>query len=120
MEAYETRVAEKEKKKLMVPIPLDEEVKSKVSSPKRQWGASWWEQYSILFWRGIKERRHDYFSLLRITQVLSTAIILGLLWWQSDCNSQKGLQEQVNHFLVKACKLSDFYGTQNSPLHSTK
>ncbi|XP_062165850.1 ABC transporter G family member 22 isoform X1 [Alnus glutinosa] len=95
VEAYETRVAEKEKKKLMVPIPLDEEVKSKVSSPKRQWGASWWEQYSILFWRGIKERRHDYFSLLRITQVLSTAIILGLLWWQSDSNSQKDLQEQA-------------------------
>ncbi|KAE8125236.1 hypothetical protein FH972_020069 [Carpinus fangiana] len=95
VEAYETRVAETEKKKLMVPIPLDEEVKSKVSSPKRQWGASWSEQYCILFWRGIKERRHDYFSWLRITQVLSTAIILGLLWWQSDSNSQKGLQEQA-------------------------
>jgi hypothetical protein len=120
VEAYETRVAETEKKKLMVPIPLDEEVKSKVSSPKRQWGASWSEQYCILFWRGIKERRHDYFSWLRITQVLSTAIILGLLWWQSDSNSHKGLQEQVNHFLVKAYKLSDLYGTQNSSLLSTK
>ncbi|KAF2289585.1 hypothetical protein GH714_037309 [Hevea brasiliensis] len=93
--AYETRVAEKEKKKLMVPIPLDEEVKLKVSSPKRQWGASWWEQYTILFCRGIKERRHDYFSWLRITQVLSTAIILGLLWWQSDSSSPKGLQDQA-------------------------
>lgn len=82
----------------MVPIPLDEELKSKVRSPKRQWGASWCEQYSILFWRGIKERRHDYFSWLRITQVLSTAIILGLLWWQSDANNPKGLQDQVNYF----------------------
>lgn len=79
----------------MDPIPLDEEVKSKVSSPKRQWGASWWEQYSILFCRGIKERRHDYFSWLRITQVLSTAFILGLLWWQSDSKSHKGLQDQA-------------------------
>lgn len=95
VEAYETKVADKEKKKLLDPIPLDEEVKSKVSSPKRQWGASWWEQYSILFCRGIKERRHDYFSWLRITQVLSTALILGLLWWQSDCNSPKGLQDQA-------------------------
>ncbi|KAG2686788.1 hypothetical protein I3843_09G024200 [Carya illinoinensis] len=95
VEAYETRVAENEKKKLLVPIPLDEQVKLKVSSPKRQWGASWWEQYSILFWRGFKERRHDYFSWLRITQVLSTAIILGLLWWQSDTDSPKGLQEQA-------------------------
>ncbi|KAJ6914498.1 hypothetical protein NC651_016691 [Populus alba x Populus x berolinensis] len=95
VEAYETRVAVKEKKKLMVPIPLDEEVKAKVSSLKRQWGASWWQQYTILFSRGIKERRHDYFSWLRITQVLSTAIILGLLWWNSDPNSLKGLQDQA-------------------------
>ncbi|KAF5473437.1 hypothetical protein F2P56_010048 [Juglans regia] len=95
VEAYETRVAENEKKKLLIPIPLDEDVKLKVSYPKRQWGASWWEQYSILFWRGIKERRHEYFSWLRITQVLSTAFILGLLWWQSDSNSPKGVQEQA-------------------------
>ena len=101
VEAYETRVADKEKKKLMVPIPLDEEVKSKVSSRKRQWGASWREQYTILFCRGIKERRHDYFSWLRITQVLSTAIILGLLWWKSDSRSPKDLQDQVNNGPVK-------------------
>jgi hypothetical protein len=80
----------------MVPIPLDEEIKAKVSSRKRQWGASWLEQYSILFSRGFKERRHDYFSWLRITQVLSTAVILGLLWWQSDANNPKGLQDQVS------------------------
>ncbi|EXC26390.1 ABC transporter G family member 22 [Morus notabilis] len=95
VEAYETRVADKEKKNLMFPLPLDEEIKSKVSNPKRGWGASWWEQYCILFWRGIKERRHDYFSWLRITQVLSTAIILGLLWWQSDGHSLRGRQDQA-------------------------
>ncbi|XP_057424940.1 ABC transporter G family member 22-like [Lotus japonicus] len=94
VESYEARVAEKEKKKIMSSVPLDEALKSKVSS-KRQWGASWDEQYSILFWRGIKERRHDYFSLLRITQVLSTAIILGLLWWQSDTKNPKDLQDQA-------------------------
>ncbi|KAF8403415.1 hypothetical protein HHK36_011518 [Tetracentron sinense] len=95
VEAYETRVADKEKKKLLTPIPMDEELKSKVSSPKREWGASWWEQYSILFWRGLKERRHDYLSWLRVTQVLSTAIILGLLWWHSDGTTLKGLQDQA-------------------------
>nr|XP_023878656.1 ABC transporter G family member 22-like [Quercus suber] len=120
VEAYETKVADKEKKKLMDPIPLDEEVKSKVSSPKRQWGASWWEQYSILFCRGIKERRHDYFSWLRITQVLSTAFILGLLWWQCDSKSPKGLQDQVSHYLVKAYLLSDLYSTQKSLLAKKK
>ncbi|KAG5151133.1 hypothetical protein JHK84_027605 [Glycine max] len=95
VEAYETRVAETEKKRLMVPIPLDEALKTKVYSHKRQWGASWDEQFSILFWRGIKERRHDYFSWLRITQVLSTAVILGLLWWQSDTKNPKDLQDQA-------------------------
>ncbi|KAE8689965.1 ABC transporter G family member 22 [Hibiscus syriacus] len=95
VEAYESRVAENEKKKLMTPLPLDDENKLKVSSSKREWGASWWEQYCILFCRGIKERRHDYFSWLRITQVLSTAVILGLLWWQSDTKSTGGRQDQA-------------------------
>ncbi|XP_052729464.1 ABC transporter G family member 22 isoform X4 [Vigna angularis] len=94
-EAYDSRVAEIEKTKLMVPVPLDEELKSKIYSSKRQWGASWFEQFSILFSRGFKERKHDYFSWLRITQVLSTAVILGLLWWQSDANNPKGLQDQA-------------------------
>ncbi|XP_023527492.1 ABC transporter G family member 22-like isoform X2 [Cucurbita pepo subsp. pepo] len=95
VEAYETRIAETEKRKMLVPLPLDEELKSKVTYSKRQWGASWWEQYSILFRRGIKERRHEYFSWLRITQVLATAIILGLLWWHSDSSTPKGLQDQA-------------------------
>lgn len=120
MDAYETRVAENEKKKLLIPIPLDEEVKLKVSYQKRQWGASWWEQYSILFQRGIKERRHEYFSWLRVSQVLSTAFILGLLWWQSDSNSPKGLHEQVNQFLIKFYKLSDLNVTKKPPLFSTR
>ncbi|GER45742.1 ABC-2 type transporter family protein [Striga asiatica] len=95
VEAYETRVAENEKKKLRNPLPIDEEIKSKVCSSKREWGASWCEQYSILFWRGLKERRHDYFSWLRVTQVLATATILGLLWWQSGSNNPIELQDQA-------------------------
>ncbi|KAI8562814.1 hypothetical protein RHMOL_Rhmol03G0064300 [Rhododendron molle] len=95
VEAYETRVADDEKKKLMVPLPIEEELKLKTYTSKREWGASWWEQFSILFRRGLKERRHDYFSWLRITQVLTTAVILGLLWWQSDSDSPKDLQDQA-------------------------
>uniref|UniRef100_A0A1J3CRQ5 ABC transporter G family member 22 n=1 Tax=Noccaea caerulescens TaxID=107243 RepID=A0A1J3CRQ5_NOCCA len=95
VEAYETRVAEQEKKKLMDPVPLDEEAKAKVLRLKRHWGTSWWDQYCILFCRGLKERRHEYFSWLRVTQVLSTAVILGLLWWQSDIRTPRGLQDQA-------------------------
>ncbi|KAH7853669.1 hypothetical protein Vadar_005295 [Vaccinium darrowii] len=94
VEAYETRVADNEKKKLIVPLPIGEELKSKMYTAKREWEASWWEQFSILFWRGLKERRHDYFSWLRITKVLTTAVIVGLLWWQSDNDSPKDLQDQ--------------------------
>ncbi|CAD5330994.1 unnamed protein product [Arabidopsis thaliana] len=95
VEAYETRVAEQEKKKLLDPVPLDEEAKAKSTRLKRQWGTCWWEQYCILFCRGLKERRHEYFSWLRVTQVLSTAVILGLLWWQSDIRTPMGLQDQA-------------------------
>ncbi|KAI3696831.1 hypothetical protein L6452_29410 [Arctium lappa] len=95
VEAYETRVAEETKKELMISTPLDEEIKSSVQTMKREWGASWREQYSILFWRGLKERQHDYFSWLRITQVLVTAVILGLLWWQSSVHSPKELDDQA-------------------------
>lgn len=109
VEAYETRVADEEKKKLMVALPLDEELKLKISFSKREWGASWWEQFCILFCRGIKERKHDYFSWLRITQVLSTAVILGLLWWQSDSNTTKGLEDQVNHCSLGAVYVLFFF-----------
>ncbi|MCL7039664.1 hypothetical protein MKW94_010744 [Papaver nudicaule] len=95
VEAYETRVAGEEKQKLMAPIPIDESLKSMVSSPNREWGASWFEQFSILFFRGLKERQHDYLSWLRITQVLSTAIVLGMLWWHSDSSTPRGLQDQA-------------------------
>ncbi|KAI3923373.1 hypothetical protein MKW98_026966 [Papaver atlanticum] len=95
VEAYETRVAEKEKQKLMAPIPVDESLKSMVFSPNREWGAGWFEQFSILFFRGLKERQHDYLSWLRITQVISTAIVLGLLWWRSDSSTPRGLQDQA-------------------------
>ncbi|KAG0501916.1 hypothetical protein HPP92_001988 [Vanilla planifolia] len=95
VEAYETRVAHKEKKRLLMPIPIDEVLKAKVSSTHREWGANWRQQYSILFWRGLKERRHDYLSWMRITQVIVTAIILGLLWWQSDNSTAKGLLDQA-------------------------
>ncbi|XP_076917685.1 ABC transporter G family member 22-like [Bidens hawaiensis] len=95
VEAYETRAAEETKKQLMISAPVDEDLKSNVESMKREWGASWREQYSILFRRGIKERKHDYFSWLRITQVLVTAVILGLLWWQSEVHSPKDLDNQA-------------------------
>ncbi|CAD5175094.1 unnamed protein product [Musa acuminata subsp. malaccensis] len=95
VETYETRVADKQKKKLLAPLPISEDMKITLSSTKRDWGASWWQQYSILFWRGLKERRHDYLSWMRITQVLAIAVILGLLWWHSNIATQIGQEDQA-------------------------
>ncbi|CAA0828827.1 ABC transporter G family member 21 [Striga hermonthica] len=67
---------------------------SRRSSPSRrnQWANSWWLQFKVLLSRGLKERKHESYSGLRIFQVLSVAIISGLLWWHSDANR---IQDQV-------------------------
>ncbi|THU64778.1 hypothetical protein C4D60_Mb01t30020 [Musa balbisiana] len=87
--------ADKQQKTLLEPVPLSEDLKATLSSQKRDWGASWWQQYSILFRRGFKERRHDYLSWMRITQVLATAVVLGLLWWHSSSATPRGLEDQA-------------------------
>ncbi|RWW63034.1 hypothetical protein BHE74_00029806, partial [Ensete ventricosum] len=95
VEAYEDRVADKQMRKILMPLPISEDLKATLSSQKRDWGASWWQQYSILFWRGLNERRHDYLSWMRITQVLAIAVILGLLWWKSSSTTTRGLEDQA-------------------------
>nr|ANW72279.1 ABC-2 type transporter family protein [Tradescantia hirsutiflora] len=95
VEAYETRVAHEEKKRLLTPLSISEDLRAIVTSSKRRWGASWWQQYSILFYRGLKERRHDYLSWMRIIQVITTAIILGLLWWRSKSKTTQDMQDQA-------------------------
>ncbi|CAH1429045.1 unnamed protein product [Lactuca virosa] len=49
-----------------------------------RWSTTWWQQFVVLFRRGLKERRHESFDSLKIGQVLIIAFLCGLLWWQSD------------------------------------
>lgn len=119
VETYETRVADKQKKKLLAPLPISEDMKITLSSTKRDWGASWWQQYSILFWRGLKERRHDYLSWMRITQVLAIAVILGLLWWHSNIATQIGQEDQVRtlstlHAILENTIINTIHENNNS------
>ncbi|GJN30346.1 hypothetical protein PR202_gb18641 [Eleusine coracana subsp. coracana] len=51
VDAYETRMAYKEKKMLLAPLPISDDLKTTITSSKREWGANWWQQYSILFCR---------------------------------------------------------------------
>ena len=50
------------------------------------WSNPWLDQFSILLRRGIKERKYESFSTIKIVQVLVVALFTGLLWWQSDSN----------------------------------
>ncbi|KAK4795511.1 hypothetical protein SAY86_027837 [Trapa natans] len=49
----------------------------------RQWSTSWWYQFQVLLQRGLRERRFESFNRLRIFQVISVAVLGGLLWWHT-------------------------------------
>lgn len=51
---------------------------------ENQWATSWWLQFKVLLVRGLRERKHESYSGLRIFQVMSVSILSGLLWWHSD------------------------------------
>lgn len=91
--AYKTHLLERVKSE------LKSDSQPHISSDDKQmtrWSNSWWDQFSVLFRRGIRERRHESFSILNIFEVLVVAIVAGLLWWQSDISH---LQDQVTHIL---------------------
>ncbi|XP_076926525.1 ABC transporter G family member 21-like [Bidens hawaiensis] len=65
---------------------------SPVKSCDKQWTTSWWMQFKVLLKRGLRERRHESYSRLRIFQVMSVSVLSGLMWWHSDLSQ---LQDQV-------------------------
>lgn len=74
------------------PAVLSSPRTSSRGSRNYEWTTSWWEQFKVLLQRGLKERKHESFSGLRIFQVLSVAILSGLCWWHSKTSH---LQDQV-------------------------
>ncbi|KAK6934295.1 LOW QUALITY PROTEIN: ABC-2 type transporter [Dillenia turbinata] len=55
-----------------------------------QWATTWWQQFTILLQRGLKERRHETFGFRRVIQVLVISFLAGLLWFKSHT-----IQDQV-------------------------
>lgn len=51
-----------------------------------QWCNSWWHQFKVLLQRGLRERRFESFNRLRIFQVISVAVLGGLLWWHTPAS----------------------------------
>ncbi|XVF63293.1 hypothetical protein PTKIN_Ptkin09bG0076300 [Pterospermum kingtungense] len=46
--------------------------------------STWFYQFRILLQRSLKERKHESFNTLRVFQVITAAILAGLMWWHSD------------------------------------
>uniref|UniRef100_A0A2N9EUB5 ABC-2 type transporter transmembrane domain-containing protein n=1 Tax=Fagus sylvatica TaxID=28930 RepID=A0A2N9EUB5_FAGSY len=46
--------------------------------------STWFNQFSVLLHRSLIERKHESFNTLRIFQVITAAILAGLMWWHSD------------------------------------
>ncbi|KAK1435671.1 hypothetical protein QVD17_01437 [Tagetes erecta] len=61
------------------------------SMKHERWMTTWWQQVTILLRRGVKERRHEFFSTIKISQVIAVSFLTGLLWWQSKTSH---LQDQ--------------------------
>ncbi|KAJ8443455.1 hypothetical protein Cgig2_026242 [Carnegiea gigantea] len=89
--AYKNNLAPK------VKVEMQEECESVVRHESeareiQKWPTTWWQQFSVLLRRGLKERKHEIFDFLKIVQVVVVAFIAGLLWWQSDLTH---LQDQI-------------------------
>lgn len=109
VEANQDRLTKMENKKLLNSVMLHHgEHLMQGKSHLKESKATWWEQFSILFRRGLKERRHEYFSCMRVIQVISTAIIVGLLWWHSNASSPKQLHDQASilHVFKISCSIT--------------
>ncbi|CAA2938488.1 ABC transporter G family member 9 [Olea europaea subsp. europaea] len=98
--AYKTKLLESVKSELEIESPLQEATDNKQF---KRWSTSWWQQFSVLSRRGMKERRHEIFSIIKIVQVLVVSLLCGLLWWQSDLSH---IQDQVGLFFF----YSGFWG----------
>ncbi|KAE8098899.1 hypothetical protein FH972_016927 [Carpinus fangiana] len=62
---------------------------------KKDWTLAWWEQFMILLRRTFRERCTDYFDKLRLVQALGVAVLLGLLWWKSNIDTEAHLRDQI-------------------------
>ncbi|KAD5507650.1 hypothetical protein E3N88_15353 [Mikania micrantha] len=87
--AYKSNLADNLKAQV---LEVDDHANNALESKKlERWTTNWWTQVMVLLRRGVKERRHEFFSLLKIGQVVAVSFLTGLLWWQSETSH---LQDQ--------------------------
>ncbi|KAL9427529.1 hypothetical protein AB3S75_029671 [Citrus x aurantiifolia] len=85
--AYEKNIATKLKDELsnlgVIDCNSTKNASAKNGGKAEQWSTSWWHQFKVLLQRGVRERRFEAFNKLRIFQVISVAVLGGLLWWHT-------------------------------------
>jgi ABC-type multidrug transport system ATPase subunit/ABC-type multidrug transport system permease subunit len=83
--AYEKNISTRLKAELYNPEvnSYTKDASSRSDNKPEQWCTSWWHQFIVLLQRGLRERRFEAFNRLRIFQVISVAILGGLLWWHT-------------------------------------
>ncbi|KAI3686273.1 hypothetical protein L1987_79947 [Smallanthus sonchifolius] len=76
-------------------LEYDDKVNDVLDLKKSErWTTTWFQQFTILLRRDLKERRHEAFDALKIAQVVIISFLCGLLWWQSNAayiQDQSGL-----------------------------
>lgn len=77
---------------------IDHQIDEKESSGgKSQWNTTWWQQFTILLKRSLKERKHVSFSGQKIGQVMAMAFLSGILWWQSGGHAQDQVETPLTN-----------------------
>ncbi|XP_042038572.1 ABC transporter G family member 9-like [Salvia splendens] len=100
MKAYKTQLSSVVKMELAVDGSLHTSSNDRML---KGWSNTWLDQFSVLLRRGIKERKHQSFSTIKIVQVLIVAVLIGIFWWKSTFNH---LQDQVGLLFF----VSNFWG----------
>lgn len=90
--AYKNNIANEVKADLQEEENEEADHRNEANTEIEKWPTTWWQQYTVLLKRGLRERKHESFNILKIAQVLIVAFIVGLLWWQSKITH---LQDQV-------------------------
>ncbi|MCO5597653.1 hypothetical protein L7F22_051734 [Adiantum nelumboides] len=91
---YKTEIEPGERRMLEMMGKAPEHLQAAIQL-RRDWTSSWLTQFLVLSNRMFRERARDYFDLLRLSQAIGVAILLGLLWWQSKIETEAQLRDQV-------------------------
>ncbi|KAK4433631.1 ABC transporter G family member 25 [Sesamum alatum] len=86
--SYENVLAPKVKAACMdAPTPTQETSSSIINHYKScdtSHFSSWFNHFTILLQRNLKERKHETFNSLRVFQVMVASLLAGFMWWHSD------------------------------------